>query len=301
MFDELEIQEAAAIQGELSGSRYKVRLIEGDRLGSSGYYPAETLKKDGPRLFVKGTPMYFDHQTAEEKASRPHGRVMDLVGELAEDAYYDNDGLYADVEIYEHQRPIVKSLQKKIGISIRARAVTELSSLNGKRVPIVKELLEARSADFVVRPGAGGKIVSILESADSQIEEENESMDEVLEALKGLGTKFDALDSRISTIEEAAKATVEEETIEESEKVVDYAKVLEIAEELSKSKLDADGRARVIDLHRANGKPLAELIDAEESYIKSHVEETINGNVEDVEESEKSAREIKLPSVWKKK
>lgn len=308
MLKDTELIEGAALGSvtELTGRRYKVRLIEGDRLGSSGYYPASMLKVDGPRIFKKGTPMYLDHQTAEDKVNRPFGRIDDFAGELAEDAYYEDDGLYAEIEVFEHQAPKIKALKDKIGISIRAQAKTELQNINGQQVPVVKELTKARSADFVVRAGAGGKIVSILESATeedsestSEAEEGRENMDEVLEAIKEL--KSD-VDTRLTALEEAAKPVVEEKPVEEAE--VDYDKVLDVAEAFLSSSLDADGRKRVLDLHRANKKPLAELIEAEEAYVKSHSkaseDEGVEESADEVEESAKS-KTFALPSAWKKK
>lgn len=296
----------ATTNSELIGRRYKVRLIEGDRLGSSAYYPAEVLKRDGAKIFKSGTPMYFNHQTLEEKASRPHGRVQDFAGELAGDAYYENDGLYADIEVFEHQIPIIKALKDRIGISIRASADTETQNMNGRMVPVVTELLAARSADFVVKAGAGGKIVSVLESAlDTTLEEESENMDEVLKAIQAMR---DDLDKRLTTLEESAKAVpvVEEKVVEEGAKPEDInAQVMEIAEALGTSELDAEGRSRVLELHKATKKPLKELIEAEEAYVKrnSAVIPEIGGKQErEIEEEEKGAPySIPTPSFWGKK
>lgn len=308
MLKKLEVTEAASFSPladtELKGLRYKVRLIEGDRLGSTGYYPADTLLRDGPKIFKKGTPMYLDHQMPDEKQHRPFGSIDTFAGELAEDAYYDGDGLYAEIEVFEHQAPKIKALKDRIGISIRATGMAVNETINGKLVPVFKELTEARSADFVVRPGAGGKIVSILESAEENSEEASEleegsreNMDEVLEAIKGLESKFDA---RLTAVEESVKAIpaaeIEPVESEESEKTEpDYDAALEIAEAFAASELDAEGRARVIDLHRATKKPIAELISAEESYVKSHVTETLGGSEKiDAEESA-----VVLPKIWK--
>lgn len=308
MLKKLEVTEAAQFSQladpELKGLRYKVRLIEGDRLGSTGYYPADTLLRDGPKIFKKGTPMYLDHQMPDEKQHRPFGSIDTFAGELAEDAYYDGDGLYAEIEVFEHQAPKIKALKDRIGISIRATGMAVNETINGKLVPVFKELTEARSADFVVRPGAGGKIVSILESAEENSEEASEleegsreNMDEVLEAIKGLESKFDA---RLTAVEESVKAIpaaeIEQVDTEESEKTEpDYDAALEIAEAFAASELDAEGRARVIDLHRATKKPIAELISAEESYVKSHVTETLGGSEQiDAEESA-----VVLPKIWK--
>lgn len=310
MLKDTEIQEAAAFNptdAELVGRKYHVRLIEGDRLGSSGYYPAETLKRDGPRLFKKGTPMYLNHQTPDEKITRPFGTIQDFAGELAEDAYYENDGLYADIEVFEHQIPIIKSLKDRIGISIRAKGRSVIETMNGKAVPYFTELVEARSADFVMRAGAGGKIVSILESAtDSETTSEPEEgmtkMDtEILEAFKAQSESI----AKLTTVVEEALKPAKVETVVEESAEVDYDKVLEIAEAFVSSSLDAEGRARVLDLHRSNKKPLAELIEAEEAYVKRAPVKTA-AETEGIEESaetevEESAKTFALPSAWKKK
>jgi hypothetical protein len=307
MLNSLEVTESLGAVGELTGRRLKVRLIEGDKLGSSAYYPAEVIRRDGPKVFTKGTPMFIDHQTPEEKSLRPFGSVGTFVGELAEDAYYENDGLYGDVEVFEDAAPMIKARANRIGISVRANVVAEEGVINGRKVPIAKQFTSARSVDFVMRPGAGGKIVSILESAvedeETRVEESGDTMDEkVLEAINGLKTAFE---SRFTAIEEQLKPA----PIEEDAKSDDVnAKALEIAEAFVNSTLDADGRARVLDLHKANGKPLADLIAAEEAYVKAHapvaddtkgVEESADGTTE----VEESAKKITVPTIgaWGKK
>lgn len=296
--DLTELEESAG----LTGARYRVRLIEGDKLGSTGYYPAETLLRDGPKVFKKGTPMYLDHISAEDTARGSYGSVAKLAGELAEDAYYDGDGLYAEIEVFEHQRHIIKSLQNKIGISIRARGRTVTENLNGQLVPVFKELLLARSADFVVKAGAGGKIVSILESAPADFEnysesEEGREMQEVLDAIESLKSDFS---SRLTALEEATKPAIIE-NVESVESADADAKILEVAEALGNSKLDGEGRSRVLDLHRANGKPLADLIAAEETYVAKRTVEAAEeeGTVEESVE-EAVTPTIALPSAWKK-
>lgn len=301
MFDK-EIEEASALVGELTGRRYKVRLIEGNKLGSTGYYPAETLRRDGPKIFTKGTPMYLDHMLPGEKQYRPHGSVINYAAELAEDAYYEGDGLYADIEVFEHQIPMIKSLKDKIGISIRARGKCVDEVINGQKVPVFVELNKAHSADFVVRAGAGGKIVEVLEQSTddsetaSEEQEGRENMDEVLDAIKALKGDFEA---RFTSIEEQLKPAAAE--AEESKKEIDESKVLEIAEALAASSLSAEGRKRVLDLHRANGKPLSELIEAEESYVKKTAESSAEAEEAAETEAEESApteTQFKLPSRW---
>ena len=50
-------------------------------------------------------------------------------------------------------------------MSIRAAASVESGKRAGRRGPVITELLEGISVDLVTRPGAGGKLISLLESA----------------------------------------------------------------------------------------------------------------------------------------
>lgn len=312
MIKNFEISESAlltdATEQALVGKRYKVRLIEGDKLGSSGYYPADMLKQFGPKVFRKGTPMYLNHQTPAEKADRPFGVVQDFAAELTEDAYYENDGLYAEIEVFEHHIPMIRGLKDKIGVSIRAKGTRadQPLNINGKLVPVFTSLTSASSVDFVVKAGAGGKIVQMTESATedseeaSELEERDKMEKEILEALESLkssvDSRFEAMEKAIAEI--PAKA---EESEKEDEKVEESA--LDIAEALASSELDADGRARVLDLHRSTKKPLAELIESEVAYLKKHVDAA--NEVLGAEESKKDEEELEESAVptlkrWKK-
>lgn len=305
----LEINESLGNVTALTGTRYKIRVIEADKLGSTAFYPADVIRRDGPKVFKKGTPMFIDHQTPDEKMLRPFGSVGSYVGELAEDAYFENDGLYAEVEVFEDAAPMIKARAAKIGVSVRASVSAEDGVINGKRVPIAKEFLSARSVDFVMRPGAGGKIVSILESAiedeETRIEESGDTM-ELKDIVDGVTAAIESkFEGRLTAIEEALKPEVEE-SAKDSDVL---AKALEIAEAFVNSTLDADGRSRVLDLHKANGKPLADLIEAEEAYVKGRT--AVEGEEQGVEESaneveaEESATSTKItvPTIgaWGKK
>lgn len=306
-----ELQEVAslALAGkEVTGRRWKAKLIAGDTLGSSAFYPAQVLASQGPKVFVKGTPIYLDHQTPEEREVRPFGSVLNFAGELAEDAYYDGDGLYAEIEVFENHAPMIKALADKIGMSIRAQVLTEEQEIDGKLVPVAKEFRHARSVDFVVRAGAGGKLVQVLEtaqideSADSEQEKENTVMDEATkELIESLAAGQTAIADRLTSIEEALKPAVEEEA---EETAVDP---LAVAKALADSELSESGRERVFELHKATGKDISELIESEKAHEASlsavDAEESEEGTEEradDVEESaNEGASEIYIPSAWR--
>lgn len=311
MLTPIDISESFTGLPEFTGRRVKVRLIEADKLGTFGFYPAEVIRRDGPKVFTKGTPMFLDHQTPEQRDLLPFGSVDTYAAELAEDAYFENDGLYADVEVFEHQAAKIKSLANRIGVSIRAKAVTEQGMIAGKRVPIIQQITEARSVDFVMKAGAGGKIVSILESAVEESSETSVTLDgenmELKEIVDGVTAAIDSkFGARLTALEEAAAkvAPVEEGKKDE---VDPTAKALEIAEAFVDSTLDADGRKRVLALHKASGDDIAKLIEAEEAYVKAHSkvasdEEGVEESADKTTDVEESAKKIIVPVVgaWKK-
>lgn len=79
-----------------AGSRWHARIIEGDRWGSSGYYPREVLERDGATAWPAGTPVYIDHPGESEMFDRPERSIRDLAGKITTDPVYESDGLYAD-------------------------------------------------------------------------------------------------------------------------------------------------------------------------------------------------------------
>jgi hypothetical protein len=162
------LQEAIATLGDASAQqarpgRLRIRLIEGDVQGSSGFYPAATLKRDAS-VFKAGTKCYVNHPSLSESVDLPERSVYDLAGTLTTDARYEGDGLYAEVELAPHHRWI-EGVKDMIGMSIRASGTVEDSTVATIRGPVVTSITAAESVDFVTTAGAGGKIVSLLESA----------------------------------------------------------------------------------------------------------------------------------------
>src|SRR5690242_1535901 len=84
---------------------WRMKLIAADVQGSSGYYPAEMLERDGPLVFPAGTHVFYDHPSSDEEWSRPERSVRDLAGSFATAAVYEADasegpGLYANVQLF---------------------------------------------------------------------------------------------------------------------------------------------------------------------------------------------------------
>lgn len=137
--------------------------------GSSGYYPAEVLERDGPKVFTTGVKSYWNHATPTEEAERPEGDLNALAAELVSDARWESNhpngpGLYADAKVFGPYAEAVKELAPHIGVSIRALGRAVQGEAAGRKGPIIQAITAARSVDFVTEPGAGGRIVQMFES-----------------------------------------------------------------------------------------------------------------------------------------
>lgn len=148
-------------------------------VGSSGYYPAEVLKRDGPKVFKAGLHNLIDHPTAQEAAARPEGSIEKLGSTLIEDAqwkdqYLDSKGkdhgagLYARARVVPNFVPTLNTIAGDIGVSIRASGQAKIGTVDGKPMPIIETIDQARSVDYVTLPGRGGKIISLVESANQK-------------------------------------------------------------------------------------------------------------------------------------
>lgn len=255
--------------GSLSETKsgFRARLIEANVRGSSAYYSAEVLEA-GAHLFKKGTHMYINHQSHSEREDRPEGDVNQMIGVLASDAVMESDGLYADLNIFSDRKDWLKERADHIGLSIRASGTVEESDEG----PVLKEFSSVKSVDVVTVAGAGGKFVSLAESAvvpktapaGAHPESKEMTMDaEITKAFADIDVKFDAL---AATLTEAltkiaeAKAEPTPEAKDETATVVEAAKVFEA---LLEADLTKAGRGRILAGEYADDAALAEAIKAE--------------------------------------
>lgn len=187
--------------------------------GSSGYYPAEVLERDGPQVFKAGTKMYWNHATRTEEAERPEGNLRDLAAELVSDARWQTDhpagpGLYVDAKVFEGYKPAIDDLAPHIGVSIRAAGKAQPGQAEGRSGKIITAITAARSVDFVTSPGAGGQILQLFEARRSAAQpsnrpEKEDLMDEkefqaLKEANAQLEGKLKTQDEQIARLREGA-------------------------------------------------------------------------------------------------
>lgn len=256
---------------------WRIKLIEGDVHGSSGYYPASVLERDGATAFPAGTHIYLDHPTWEEDWQRPERSVKDLVGAMTEAAQYEDDpvegkGLYAKVKFRESVREDVEFYAETAGMSIRAIGVTDESPATGEL--IVTELVEGLSVDIVTHAGAGGKLVSMAENARKGTEsgtEQRELFAQLTEKDKqGLAKLFEsitALSERFDRLEQ--KAAEHEQKVEEANTLT----AAQLIEKLDATDLPAVSRKRLAEAYKP-GDDFDAAVTAEVEYFKQ-VQESV--------------------------
>lgn len=257
--------------------------------GSSGYYSESMLQEHGPRVFTKGRPMFANHPTEAEFSN---GRdITKIMAKIHENARWDDGVLKAKIKVGAPYREFVEEYMDTIGLSIFAEGDGETGEVDGRKGFIVESLNaddRYASLDFVVAAGAGGKVEEkLLESfraasaeADSDAataviedtKKEKQTMDELKALIEALSSKMDAkfvaieakVDSIVTLSEQASAAAT------------DKVDAFQVADELSKAvaeaKLPEEGRARVLEAVRDNGKTVAEAVASEKAYIKSITE-----------------------------
>ena len=289
-----------------TGKTWRIKIIEGDRQGSSAYYPKEALEK-GKHLFKKGTRIYLNHPSAEAKWSQPERRAEDIIGVLAEDATFDGKDLFGDAEFFEEHQAFIKSRAEAgvIAMSIRAE---------GQMVETAKglelaEFTTVHSVDVVTVGGAGGGFEKLLESArnenqsaakalaEAQEEEtELEFPKEFLEALEGLSKGVEALNESLAAEKTAReeKALAEAAALEEAEKGKGEPKApsaAAIAEALVEAKLSDKARGRVLSAVES-GTDLTEAIKVEKEIAAEYLAEAgKSGGAGHIEEDGKNLTE----------
>lgn len=253
---------------ESKNGKWRARLIEANVKGSSAYYSGEALK-EGAHLFKAGVQMFSNHLSEDERMNRPEGDVNNLVGVLESDAVFEEDGLYADLKIFEHKKDWIKEVAPYVGLSIRASGTVEESD---DGTPHLKQFTEVFSVDVVTKAGAGGKFVSLAESAKpgvlSQVHKELiESKEEDMEFPKELAEALDTLIKKMDAVLEVKESKLEvkpEVGVEEATEF-DFEALIEAG-------LTRTARARVAAAVKGGAK-LEESIKAEQELAKEILEE----------------------------
>ena len=245
---------------DLGSGKYRIRIIRPGP-GSSGEYLAENLTKSLP-IFVAGTQMYLDHPTASEEWERPERSIRDLAAKFETDAWQEDDGsLSVDIFVYESFRQIIREKWEDIGVSINAWSYGIMGP-NGEVPPL--DGLE--SVDFVTKPGAGGIILEMRESAKAHKKlEENKLDKELIEALEALKTSFTALST---DIKEALTPSANETAVEDETPSLSVGEALKVAKAIEEAELPEGATERVVAIVESGGD-YKEAIAGEVAYVAS--------------------------------
>lgn len=231
---------------------YRARLIAADVQGSSGFYPAEVLLRDGATAFPAGTHVYLDHPTRSEEDERPERSVKEMAGILLDPARYeeapDGQGLYARVQFFEDVRELIKSRWQHVGLSIRAAGEVE-DTPSGR---VVRRISEGLSVDVVTRPGAGGRLVTMTESSKPDTAPAEKDTGGQIPSTSGTGTLLNEVASMKAAFSEqleqinlqvtALNATIKELQNSSTERGREYGEVKEAVSFLKKRQ-EANDRA----------------------------------------------------------
>jgi hypothetical protein len=211
-FIPLELKEAATSDGVI-----RIKLIAPGQ-GSSAYYTEAALKRAAEdKIFHKGLPMFWNHQTAQEATSRPEGDLNQLAAELQSDAEYsdayaEGPGLYSLAKpARKHYAEAIKELSANtgFGLSIRASGDGFEGKIDGRKTVVLERFTRAKSVDFVTRAGAGGKVIEVFEAAGREpveLIEGGEKMATVqieeseLQTLRNNASKVTVLESAIAEL-----------------------------------------------------------------------------------------------------
>ncbi len=190
-----------------------IRLIK-PGWGESGYYSPELLERD--MGIFEGAHMYWDHPKKSDRKERPERSLNDLAAVVEGPIRWLSEGpagpgSYANARVFKPYRESLAELAPYIGVSIQAEGAVATGEKEGRSGKIVEAITSARSVDFVTKPGAGGQILKLFESARGLNEDPDPEEDEVgkLEEVEGRARAAETARDEATTSLEEAKTAIE--------------------------------------------------------------------------------------------
>jgi hypothetical protein len=249
--------------------------------GSSGYYSAEVLRRDGPKVFTPKVKMYWNHPTSVEEAERPEGDLNALAAELVSGARWEESGaagpgLYADAKVFGPYQEAVNELAPHIGVSIRASGRAVSGEAEGRKGAIIQEIASARSCDFVTSPGAGGRIIEMFEAARAnRYQAEAVSSEEERAVSEAMQQQLQEAQSRLAQVEQQNARLQEALILREAQEMVSRELLSHALPTLTRDRLAAQLGGRPVltadgQLDRvAFAQRINEAVTAEVNYLAS--------------------------------
>ena len=220
----VEISESSALLGileakkgeEPKGNAWDVLLIKAGTSGNARHYPALMLEASVP-LF-EGVKAYADHPSKDEARNRPERSIRDVVGWF-EGIRWDSEeqgirGTFRILESADWLRMALKSAWDAGKPDLLGFSINAMGRVGAKRADnstLIEAIEKVVSTDVVTTPGAGGRLLGVLESERSA-EEDMLTADEVkamiTEALASSTTSLlEALKPEIATAVASAVPT----------------------------------------------------------------------------------------------
>ncbi len=227
---------ARFIEGSYRPDKREVDVIIIDEgLGNkrdSHYYYADTIKRAVAERVFEAAQCYADHPGKDDDINRPERSVRDLVGYFKNSRVLEVNGKVAYAATLRVQRGADWALgliqeaidynkefpnNVYIGISINADGDIKPDEQDGAKVNGVTRITEAFSADIVTKPGRGGKVLALVESASgtSHNKESGMKFKSLQEAAAFLEKLADGESVDPADLKEAAKYIREAKTKEE--------------------------------------------------------------------------------------
>lgn len=252
-----------------------LRLIQ-PGWGSSGYYSAEVLRRDGPKVFTPKVKMYWNHPTAVEEAGRPEGDLNALAAELVTAARWEESGLagpglYADAKVFGPYQEAVNELAPHIGVSIRASGRAVTGEAEGRKGAIIQEIAGARSVDFVTEPGAGGRIIEMFEAARSTYRHTDVPIEGETAVSEELQKQLQEANGRLAQVEQQNARLQETLVLREAQEMV--------GRELIKHTLPAMTQDRLLTQLSGGQLPLTEARQLDRTLFAQRITEAVQAEV----------------------
>lgn len=154
------------------GNAWDVLLIKAGTSGNARHYPASVLESAVP-LF-EGARAYADHPTRDEQRNRPERSIRDVVGWF-EGVRWDADqqgirGTFKILESADWLRSALKSAWDQGKKDLLGFSINAMGRVGAKRADnsvLIEAIEKVVSTDVVTTPGAGGRLLGVLESERS--------------------------------------------------------------------------------------------------------------------------------------
>lgn len=159
-------------KGDAAGRLISLDIIRsGWNSSGTRYYPAEVLERDIPKCYPGGsTHMHVDHPSASEADDRPERSLTTLAAVFTDTphAVREADGtvvMRTTARVFGPWQGFIAEAWEHIGVSINGHGSGDYGTREGREGLILDALTHGQSVDFVTRPGAGGRVLGLLESA----------------------------------------------------------------------------------------------------------------------------------------